>query len=165
MLEKIDPLCIISDHLKTLYDFSTKKPSHKDKFVFFIIPIFISLFIIYFSKGISPDIANILVTSFSIFCGLLLNLLMIIFDNIKKSADETLNAFLGEIFSNISFAILNSIVVIAMVLLLIFVNIEVAKPSISALVIYFVITFLLTLLMILKRVHILFSTEIGTNRS
>jgi hypothetical protein len=121
---------------------------------------------------LSKDLVNVLVTALSVFAALLFNLLLLIFDIIRKSKNEpdTQDIKLGllkEIYANISYSIFVSIVSI-MVLLVPLLNIDIPRiASISmhvdkvvSFIIYFLIgNFVLTLLMILKRVHVLLTEE------
>ena len=79
--------------------------------------------------------------------------------------DDTLRRqVLREIFSNISFAILVAIGAIVSVLILALVKgANVAEYVWSVLIIYLVTLFLLTLLMLLKRVHVLLRREADTS--
>lgn len=175
MIEKINISKIVIDHISTFKDYSTGKYNFADFFLFFLFPFLIAGILTYFNVVLSENIVNVLVTSLSIFAALLFNLLLLIYDIIQKP-DDTNNIrklkknFLKEIYSNISFCIL--IAIITVILLLIsFLNFDnqqiefiyqqsnIFSCIITFFIYYFVMLFIFTLLMILKRVHVLLSKE------
>ena len=108
----------------------------------------------------------IVATSLSIFAALLFNLLLLIYDVTGRSAgsiggtNRLRQDVLSEVFSNISFAILVAMVAIISVLILLMVDgSPPAERALSAITYYLVTLFLLTLLMLLKRVHTLLQHE------
>lgn len=162
-ISKINPVKILRDHFATFQDYGTKKISKTDVFIFVIIPLILSIGFVYFFADISGNLANILFTIFSIFVGLLLNLLLLIYDLTKKFDISEKNLklkskFLQEIFANISYSIFISIIIIFFLLVSL---IKVGYvPHIASLLVYFAVTnFFLTILMILKRIHILLFKE------
>jgi len=164
MLTKINIGKIITDHFATLKDADSKKISRGDFFLFILLPLlFSSVIVMVFCIFLTESLVNILITCLSIFVGLLLNLLVIIFDIINKlktenSKDQLKKLFLKEIYANISFCILISIVNIGF-LVVTFSGIYFVKLSANVLSVAILMLFGLTLLMILKRVHILLSNE------
>lgn len=169
MFKKLDVSRIVKDHVDTLRDNETNKRSAGDMFVFFGLPALFSALILYvFKTPVDRAISNILITSLSIFSALLLNLLMLIYDLVRKEEEETgpddnspAARLLREIFSNISYSILVSVFCVA-ILLIAYLEIKpVIFLQIFSLVVYFlVLQFLLTMFMVLKRVHILLSLKI-----
>ena len=163
MMDKINFFKIIQDHIHTLKDFDTKKYKLGDLILFFISPLVVGFLFIKFNFRLDDDIANVLVTSLSIFAALLFNLLLLIYNIILKpdnseSGANFKNKFLKEIFSNISFCILISIFTI-MLLIISFLDIQKLETILTFLVYYFISLFILTLFMVLKRVHILLTKE------
>ena len=160
---KINPVKILHDHFATFRDYNTKKGSIEDVIIFIILPLLSAVGFIYFFADISSSLTPILFTIFSIFVGLLLNLLLLIYDLTKKfdlseKNGELKRKFLGEIFANISYSIFISILVI------IFLLISLIKisyvPVLASFIVYLIVTnFFLTILMILKRIHILLFKE------
>ncbi|MEZ4713139.1 MAG: hypothetical protein R3A44_38475 [Caldilineaceae bacterium] len=168
MLTKLNIWSIISDHFQTLKKYKGKGYSKSDILAFYGLPILVaSLLIFWFS--VSDEVANALITSLSVFAGLLLNLLLLVFDTLRKEEakeDKVRQQVLKETYSNISYAILISLLCI--ILLVGFAIwdggfsgtwVTVLKIVASWIVYFLTINFLLTLLMILKRVHILMSLE------
>ena len=129
MLDKINITNIIKDHLNTLKDFKEVKKKggdfksapycKEDLLIFFILPLLISIILIVFNLLLNRELANVLITSLSVFAALLFNLLLIIYDVSKKNdITRDKHTLIGQIYANISFSIFIAIVTI--VLLIIF---------------------------------------------
>ncbi len=171
MFNKVNIWLIVSDHVSTLRNYANNKVWIGDILLFLLTPIAAALlltFVLRFELNI--DAINALITSLSVFSALLFNLLLLIYDILRKESGGPTQAnlrrkFLSQIYANISFSILVAVISIALLLLLF---IETRLPYFTLalnLVIYFlVINFILTLLMILKRVHILLASEINPPR-
>lgn len=168
MFNKINILQIIKDHFATLRDYGTKKQRVSDYLLFIGIPLLLSLVAWFLKLRLVNDIINILITSLSIFAALLLNLLLLIFDIVRKNErnidgsnnNERKLEFLKEIYSNISYSILISILTLIFLMLLNFIKNSLAGEICTLIIFTFLINFILSLLMILKRVHSLLSREI-----
>lgn len=168
MFDKINVWTIIKDHLNTL-NCKTGKLYKRDTFVFFFIPVVLSVLLSIYQSKPSEPLLNALITAFSIFAGLLFNLLVIIYSIISREEPSGFKPvkirFVTEIYSNISFGVLlsffNIILLFLTMLFLGFLSKNGILSFISSFITYYsVILFLLTLLMTLKRVHILLATEI-----
>ncbi|MDI5898636.1 hypothetical protein [Flavobacterium yafengii] len=172
MFSRINFIKIIKAHLKTLR--SLNQTSNliywNDFLLFYLIPIFLSILLIYFNISIKTQVSN-LIAAISILGGFLFNLLAIIYNsmgNLKSDAlkNEIKKKYVKEIHSNISYNILVSIFLI--ILLIIF-NIDIKFNDLSItkginISIEFCTTFLLshfflTLLMVLNRIYILLDKE------
>lgn len=168
MLDKVNVTRIVIDHFSTLRDHSTQRYRPADFLLFFGAPGVVTGALVYFYGNLQPNLISIVATSLTIFAALLFNLLLIVYDAMGKSADTNSvgsvlrHSFLREVSSNISFAILVAILSIVGVFSLVLVTCcHLAKCVLSG-VIYFLVTlFLLTLLMLLKRVHILMHREVS----
>ena len=168
MFSKVNIWLIVTDHVQTLRNFANNKVSIEDILLFLVTPAAASLLLTFFLRfTLDLDSINALITSLSVFSALLFNLLLLIYDILRKEsgahAQATLRRkFLSQIYANISFCILVAVLSIALLLLLF---VEANWPYFTLalnLVIYFlVINFILTLFMILKRVHILLASEIN----
>lgn len=168
MIGKIDFRAILKDHCRTLDDQNTGKISGPDVVLFFLLPILASALLVGFNLILGKNTGNVLITALAVFAGLLFNLLLLIFDvtNKPRPDSEKLNAFklkyLKEIYSNIAYAILIALVTIVVVLLhFLFITLSFRAGFIfSAFSIYaLTANFVLTLFMVLKRVHILLGAE------
>lgn len=162
MFDKINAIEIIQEHFHTLKSNKTGKISASDIFLFFIIPLFISLLLTHLNILLDKDIVNTMATSSSLFAGLLLNLLLLVFDLTDKIGDDEpkIQEALKQLYLNISFSILVSILII-LFLLAFFLN-----PSsnlyikiLSFLTYYLLFVFILTLLMVLKRIYKMLSRK------
>jgi hypothetical protein len=175
MLAKINILKIIQDHLDTLKDYDDTNYSWKDILLFFFFPLFVSAPIIFFTQlRLNDNLIGILVNVFAIFAGLLFNLLVLVYDAISKATRPNDSngpsaklriTVLKEIYSNISFEILLSLLNVLLLSASSLFKSDDAKTSfvnafLSGLVFYLIIVFTLTFLMVLKRVHKLLSDEI-----
>jgi hypothetical protein len=166
MFSKINLSSIIRDHLFTLRDEQTKKYKAGDFILFLIVPLGLGLVILFgFDIRIDTGAINLLVTSLSIFAALLFNLLLLIYDIVNKEEKTDQRSslkrrFLGQIFANISFSIFISITAVIFLLIAVadFNNIYI-EDALNLIIYYLVSLFILTMFMILKRVHILLSNE------
>lgn len=165
MIEKIDISNIVKDHISTLKNYETDKYSLWDFVLFFFVPFLIGGGLVYFHFMLTKGIVNGLVTSLSIFAALLFNLLLLIYDIIQKTENSEgikglKTTFLRQIYTNISFCILVAISTVIL-LLISFLDIEIDLfHCILAFFVYYLVSlFILTLFMILKRIHILLSKE------
>ncbi len=172
LFNKINVSRIIRDHIGTLIDAQTRKISVWDLILFFVLPAIAAVLILFvMGTPIDRPISNILITSLSVFSGLLLNLLLLIYDLVMKEVQESgqeqeptpKGQLLREIVANISYSILVSVFCVA-ILLIAYLDIGsgVFLKIFSFSVYFLVIQFLLTLFMVLKRVHVLFSFMIMT---
>jgi hypothetical protein len=182
MLNRINISKIIKDHFLTLKSNKTGKVLFSDIFIFFGAPFLASFFLVRFSVLLDKDIVNLLITIFSIFVGLLFNLLLLIFDiseklsfnknqnvktqyyskvnNLESKREKFLKSILHETYVNISFCILLSILDICILLLFFISKENHIFVSVISLFSYFpLFVFILTLIMILKRVYILLSEQ------
>jgi len=176
MLNKINVTAIVKDHIATLENYHTGRVHYPDIFLFFIFPLIISLFLVLVNVLLNDSMANALITSFSVFAALLFNLLLLIYDISGKSSDDTVDQrkqesrkeVLRQLYINISFSIFISVVAVVFLIIyflkikkcvLIGFNICSLPPFLSLAVYYISALFILTLLMILKRIYILLSRE------
>lgn len=168
IFDKISIARIISDHISTLKDYGNSKYSKPDIILFFFIPFLISAASVYFGLRLNKDLVGILINVFSIFAGLLFNLLVLLYDVISKISGSAKSKqstrlkidLLEQVFSNISFEILLSLINVILLAISTLFDSKIANSSFSFFVFYLVILFTLSLLMVLKRVHKLLSDEI-----
>lgn len=176
MLDKVNISLIIKKHFSTFQDEKTGEKDYVDHLIFIYIPIIISIVLAYFFHDLEK-FTTILITSLSIFTGLLFNLLLLTYDLIKRNENEksikngediktkkdndiTIKGrLLKQIFSNISYSILISIFAILFLLLSFAWNNCYYNITLSSIIYFLVINFFLTLLMVLKRTHNLLSSE------
>lgn len=177
MSTRFSPWVIVADHLETLRDYEIDGRDRKHRLGVWLpylgLPLAMSLGLLGFGLHLTETIVGILITSMSIFAALLFNLLMIVYDIIRKSHDDRpredadtdalrqaalRKLYLREIYANISFAVLTTIVVVALLLTWLFIpaHIPAGWGMLLSFPVYFLIgLFLMTFSMVLKRVHIL----------
>ncbi len=167
MFNKIDISNIFKDHIATLVDNSTGERSKGDIILFFILPLAPTALMVWYKASLDSNVVSILVTCMSVFAALLFNLILLIYDIIRKDANGTKKTdtkfkLLKQIYSNISFCILTAILTLLLSLSNFVINdLLPVRVVVVAFVYYLVIVFILTLFMVLKRVHVLLSHEIG----
>lgn len=169
MINKLSFENIIKSHISTMRDNSTDRMSLGDVFVFFVLPLMFAIPLTY-SYALNKDLTNSIITSASIFAGLLLNLLVLIYslvDKFKQNGNGSVvkRKVLEQTFSNISFCILISVILVVACMLGFRTDDEINKgvtfeKSVADFVVYYLTTMLaLHLLMILKRIHLLMESE------
>lgn len=166
MFALINVSCIFKKHFDTL------KQDAKFNFIlliFVLIPTVLSLLLIWINKLLTETTVNTLITAFSIFTGLLLNVIFIIFDIAGKLVKDTSypqkkKLLIEHLYANSLYALLISTIVL--IILILATIIEIWKGSnlvliIFSLVVYFSVGhFLMTLIMIIKRLFILLFTQL-----
>jgi hypothetical protein len=164
-MNKINVLRIIRDHFGTLRDFQTGKLSGSDIFVFFVLPLGVASSGVYFHIAFSGDVLIAILTAFSIFAGLLLSLLLLVFSLTDRSDPQSTlysvrKQLILELYDNISFAILTSIAVVSLTIIAGMrreakVSDYHTGPVMTSLLVFLMGNFILTILMVLKRMHAL----------
>ena len=124
-------------------------------------PIFLTGILLYFKIHLNDSAITIIITTLSILVGLLFNVIVIIFDIIKRDGTQRLkNKILNELLTNISFSIILSIVIIVFTLATYFKN-ECVNLVATGFVYFFLCIYFLTVLMIIKRMYLLFMNELN----
>ena len=174
LLDKINVLPIVKAHVDTLTDNRTHKKSLSDYGLFFGVPLILALALVMVNirqagnltdLKVESEVRNVVGISFAILVGLLFNVLLIIFDVTSKepgfseSSDRKLK-FFKEVYANLAFSILVALLCLPVLLASIFVSGYVAA-ALSGLIYYLGGVFVLTLLMVLKRIHFLFKDQIA----
>jgi|TARA_B110001469_G_C9621359_1_gene309691 hypothetical protein len=186
---KINILDIVRGHIRTLCHASNGKLLKYDLFFFYATPAIISIVFCFWKDCLSSEVTNALIAVFSIFSGLLLNLLVLLIGIISKarndfdkylkilnddtntiSALEQRNAKADSDKSEIKLKLLKETyynlsyaVVISICTLASLLICYTSENSIRILgttvAVYLTINFALTLFMILKRIHIILKDE------
>ncbi|HXJ05015.1 MAG TPA: hypothetical protein VNH65_07945 [Candidatus Acidoferrum sp.] len=163
-MSKIDVLPIIARHFETLRDHATGRRSKADMFIFFGVPLIVSGAALYYRITLTSDALNAVLASFSIFAGLLLNLLLLVYTRAGEDVKADIFAanvkrFVTQLSENIEFAVLVSVfVVISSLVATATLNRDPnvtphAGLPVTVILVYLTTNFLLTLLMVLKRIH------------
>jgi len=167
MFVKISVFHIIRDHFSTLRVYrggNGKKlsVSKRDVFLFYVVPMFVAIATYFWGNlSLGDEVISILITSLSIFAALLFNLLILIYDIItKREHSKRMTEFLKEIYANVSYSVLISVLsVVAILGGLFHFSAKWVVISINLIGFYLVTHFILTLFMILKRTHALLAAE------
>ena len=165
MFSKINVTDILRDHLLTLLDVRNQQVSKSDVFLFFGSPLLVGAAGWYFHLKFNYDGLTTILTAFSIFAGLLLNLLVVLlaFADRPDSAASLLQVrrqLVRELNTNISFAILVSLCVVMVSLVAVFwlagkpADQKIMSAPTTAILVALLANFVLTLLMILKRIYV-----------
>lgn len=173
MFSRIDIVSIIRAHIKTLRNLNQpvedKSIYLPDLLTFFVFPLTITYFIYLANLDFKSQISN-LIAIISIFGGFLFNLLAIIYSFIDKIKPNDLtpikSLYAKELNANISFCIVLSIFIILLMLTYSLMPVEkfgifltYTYQFIEYLVVYLLIVFFLTLLMVISRIFILLQKE------
>lgn len=186
MSTKINVKDIVVGHLKTLIDSSDNKYSFSDIFTFFILPVLFAAIGLYFSFNLNKDLVSLLVNFGSIFTALLLSVLVLVYDqegklnrsNEKESSlYEDKKEVLRQLYYNICYSIIVSVILVVIAFLhttlmeKIF-HIDFSLLSVSCdfdlmpnihiltpIIIIVTTNLIMTILMIVKRLHILLTTS------
>ncbi len=164
-LSKIDISPIIRGHLQTLSSARTGSGSLSDGLVFFGLPAVLGAVLVGFRFGFRGEAVNGFLNAFSILTGLLLNLLVLVFSlSAAAQSDHQLRRrILKEVFTNICYCILIAISAAGVAL----VDLGYMRSNAGAttgilstfLLSALTANFVLTLLMVMKRMYRLISTE------
>lgn len=161
MTNKINLKQIFIDHFKTLKDESTGGISKPDLFFFFVIPVIPAYFLIHYKYSISIDKLNVIISTNSIFIGLLFNLLALLYSLYQSPENQTKfkKELTKEMLANISFEIIILIFSIIFAIFSIVDNLFL-NDLFSLITYYLSTTCFFTLFMILKRMYSFISHDI-----
>lgn len=167
LLTKADIRPIIAAHLKTMSDFRTGSLSFGDLAFFFGAPTAFGVILDVIRFGFRIDAVNGFLNAFAILTGLMLNLLVLVF-TISTTMTEKVDfqmrrRVLREVFTNVCFCILVAVcvAVTALVSLSYMRSTPFAQTGYLAtfLLTFLTSNFVFSLLMIVKRMYILITTE------
>lgn len=161
---KINIFQIIQDHHNTLIDYRTGRYKKADLFTFYFVPISSTAILVhYLGFRIGSEQTSILITALSIFAALLFNLLLlthsIVIRNLNQEGNTSKISLLKEIYVNISYAILISILTIITLLIHVVFSNALLALIVTWLTSFAVLNFIFTLLLILKRIYSVLEDE------
>ncbi|MEO3682295.1 hypothetical protein ABHN84_08290 [Shewanella vesiculosa] len=184
MSSKINIIGIVSGHLSTLKNTTTKKISFVDLFTFYIIPTIAAAIALYFGFTQSNDLSSLLVNFGAIFTALLLSVLVLVYDQgtkisekIEKNGSSLVlslkEQLLNELYFNICYSIVISISLVFLCLIEKIIHdwsydiscqfftfsFTPDKWIISPIIIFLTVNLMLTILMIVKRMHVLLTAK------
>lgn len=169
---KINVIPIIVNHLRTLHNSGSTDIAAMDIFIFFFLPLIVSLIVCYGGHYIDKDTFSASISVFSIFAALLFSVQVAIFGVLQRdwgrNEGNTLDLpdsdkirhrreLLRELNTNISYLIIISCASVIIYLLLYSIN---EKSMIgTALSVWIFCHFILTLIMVIKRAYLIFDEE------
>jgi len=170
---KIDVTRIVVAQVRTMRDNASQRYSVSDLSLFFGLPALLAVAGSYYGWGFDADVLNALLAAFSIFAGLLLNLLILVYtlsSQVEHPAvlAKTRMAVVKELHDNIAYSILVSIVIVVTTMITVAYLKMHQRPAqavftgrwMSGVVIFLTLNFVLTLLMILKRIYTMLNQAI-----
>ena len=176
-MSKINLWWIVRQHLSTLVDYPNKRISIQDISLFIAFPVILATFAALFDFNLNTDVLNGIMAAFSIFAGLLLNLLVLVFSFTQVNSSQPVGPtdayftvrrrLLREIHANISFAIVVSVAVVVVALIALW-NLKHANKDnpgttgwvTTSLIALLVSNFVLTLMMVIKRMNSIIGNEL-----
>jgi hypothetical protein len=173
LLTKINISAILSDHFHTLIHEGVWKKTEvvkvrpADVVLFFVVPLPIAALGIWLAGPLDDAGITVGATVFSLLGGLLLNLLLLVYQllNGRLKAKSDQHRLMTQTSYNISFLILVAVVVLASLLVASVATNCAVRYALSSAVYYLSGVFLLTLLMVLKRIHALLDISANAERS
>jgi hypothetical protein len=175
LLDKIDPSPIISDHLATLYDHGANRRSVLDIALFFGVPLIIAGIAVEFA-GIRIRVAAVtaILTASALFIGLLPNLLVLVLSFLEKSKGDPSDTLLQnrkrlmrEIAAHVSFAFVLSLTLASIAtaaLMMLHRDDQPSGPVLTFSLIAGSVCLFLTLLMLIRRMHVLIVSEFDLHK-
>jgi hypothetical protein len=176
MLGKIDVREIVSGHFETFQDYATKRRSYSDLVLFIGGPVVITALVLWKRFEFGSSAVNALLAAFSIFAGLLFNLLVMVLSFLQSgrgnSSERQLmirRDLLRQITANLSFSILTAVAIVTVAIVaLALASSEHGVERIplwgNAVLLFGSLNFGLTLLMVLKRMYALMMNELERSR-
>jgi hypothetical protein len=158
--DRFNPWCIIKAHFQTLTDDRRNKVSLMECIFTLLLPICISFLMVVVCqiklKTASINLIGNIMTAFSIFTGLLFNVLVLIYSLIKPNeSNQQRIKVLKQTFSNVSFGVLLSLLLVILSMFYELIN----NVFLDGIIYFLVTLFLMVLFMILKRVYLLINIE------
>jgi len=179
VLTKISVRKLVAAHLDTLVDNravasdgGAKAPrSAGDLALFFGLPALAGIAFGIWAAAIGDGAVTATITAFSIFAGLLFNLLALTYEIMRRVADTAdsrrtsefleKKKALRQVHANVSFAILVALVIVLLCLPdYVLPDRSVASHILNGVIVFLILNFALTLLMVLKRMHLLLDFEV-----
>lgn len=185
MSSKINIWSIVTGHIMTLRDSSSGKVSFFDYVTFYGIPIVIAVSLSTLGIKVTTDANSLLVNFGAIFTALLLSVLVLVYDQGEKlrgaKIDQTQSHnvelkknLLEQLYFNICYAIVAAVVLVFFCLLYTFLpdksltfliskfslSFDIKLFLVSPLILIVVMNLLLTILMVVKRMHTLLTMKV-----
>lgn len=164
MSSKVNVGLIVKDHWRTLYDVPAgrSRPSTGDILTFYFVPAVAGALLYWSGVRLPDETVAVLVTAYAVLAGLLFNLLVLTHriarDVLSSNVPDDYRRLLREVYTNISYAVL-----IAFLTLLLLIAIAVVadryRAPLEGFGFFALGHFLLTMLMVVKRAHVVLRKE------
>lgn len=163
-MTKLNVWSIVVEHWDTLRSHDSGARSRGDLVAFAALPVVVGVGLGLCDIRLESGAAEVFIAAFSIFAGLLLNLLLLTHTVlIRHDADRDRpkrREFLRQVYRNVSYSVLTCLVaLVALVVLVLFDPYGRPALVLSSATFAIALHFLLTLLMVLKRVHAMLAAE------
>lgn len=160
MFSKFNIWGIIYAHLHTLCDEATGEIKKGDILILFFAPLFPSFLSLICGVKLSDSAIGAWISAFSVFAGLLFNLLILVYGvdesfHVTSANLERARELVRQTFINIAFSIIISIIIIIFLGLSFIIHQNLLVVA-TALFYYLLIVFILTMMMVLKRMYVIF---------
>ncbi|WP_375418292.1 hypothetical protein [uncultured Hymenobacter sp.] len=163
---KIDVRSIISAHFRTLVDDNTQRAGVSDWVTFLLLPLAAAGGLVGLGAYMSENILSTVVSAFSIFVGLLLNVIVLLFEIVRNTQQQPRkHRVVKQTLANVGFAIILSLLAILVALTTQITRWPFLKPYTSFATYFLACLFIATLLMIVKRLYNLFLDEASVQGS
>jgi len=167
MFSKINVYAVVRAHFRTLKNTSQSRASKAQVAQFLLLPLIFAVVLAYLRVNVPSVSVGALLAAAAVFGGLLFNLLVIMFDVADREPPGDLSgrvwrAFLIELNANVSFSVLTTLFMTALLVVLAVVG---ADNGLAIRLVSFAFWFVsglfaLTLLMIVKRVNVVFTSQL-----
>lgn len=179
MSTKINVSDIFRGHFDTLKNADTNKTSIIDIITFIIFPFFISIVFVWLNHPFSNELISLLVNFGSIFTALLLSVLVLVYEQENKldernkfepqSNYDKKKSLLSELYYNICYSMVISLILVLMCLIetiikskcftILTIKLDLSLYLLSPFIMFLSLHLILTIIMIIKRMHTLLTTE------
>jgi hypothetical protein len=167
MFTKIDVTAVIGAHFATLKDTAQERMSRIQLGEFLGLPLIFAIALAYLRVNVPGVAVAALLAAAAVFGGLLFNLLVVMFDVAEREPPAHVSGgawrtFLVELNANVAFSVLATLAMTALLVVLAVVNTDsgIAIRLVSFIFWYVCGLFVLTLLMIVKRVNVVFTSQL-----
>jgi hypothetical protein len=154
MAYKLDVSVIIKDHLRTLVNDNTGKPDLRDLFFFVCVPFIVPAILLFNKIFIGKDFVAGIIAGLTIYVGLSLNLIVILFEIMRKdSVSQFKKKFIKDFIANICFSIILSLITILSALVTLIDENCIIKYISNSICFFLLTQMLLLILMLVKRMY------------
>lgn len=168
MLSKMNPFCIVKAHFATLRSYDSDEISKPEMILHIFFPLVFSLIQYKWGSDLSENTISILVSAASIFAGLMLNLLVLIYTlvyNNKQNSKIISNykdfiKLCKETLSTISYSVFMCIILVISCFASLS-EVEIIKLTGHIGSIYFSVSVILCLLIVLKRCYTIIQFDLN----